>query len=62
MDNGITLCAGCHMWWHHEPIEATEWIKRKLGNKKYQKLRRKARLITGNWSEADFIAVKKTLE
>jgi 5-methylcytosine-specific restriction endonuclease McrA len=24
-DNGMTLCGGCHLWWHHRPVEAMQW-------------------------------------
>ena len=25
-DNAMTLCAGCHMFWHHEPALAVDWF------------------------------------
>lgn len=25
-DNAMTLCAGCHLKWHHEPAYAIEWF------------------------------------
>ncbi len=25
-DNAMTLCAGCHMYWHHEPAMAVDWF------------------------------------
>jgi len=28
--NSLCLCAGCHLWWHHEPLEATEWFRTKF--------------------------------
>jgi 5-methylcytosine-specific restriction endonuclease McrA len=27
LDNLICLCAGCHLWWHHEPLDATIWMR-----------------------------------
>lgn len=24
-DNAMTLCAGCHLFWHHEPALAMDW-------------------------------------
>ena len=24
--NHMTLCAGCHLWWHHEPLLAVKWF------------------------------------
>jgi len=26
-ENATCLCAGCHFWWHKNPIEAIEWVK-----------------------------------
>lgn len=23
--NCMTLCAGCHLWWHHRPADAVAW-------------------------------------
>ncbi len=23
--NALCFCAGCHMWWHHNPLEAISW-------------------------------------
>jgi len=28
LDNAMTLDAGCHMFWHHEPALAVDWFKR----------------------------------
>jgi 5-methylcytosine-specific restriction endonuclease McrA len=25
-DNAMTLCAGCHLFWHHEPAMALDWF------------------------------------
>jgi len=24
-DNSFTGCAGCHLWWHHRPIDSAAW-------------------------------------
>lgn len=46
LDNGMSLCSGCHLFfWHKNPIEATEFIKNRLGEQKYEDLRLKARTI-----------------
>lgn len=43
IDNGITLCYYCHIHWaHREPLEFAEWIKERLGEEKYEKLKRRA--------------------
>lgn len=26
-DNSMVLCAGCHLWWHHKPLEAARWFE-----------------------------------
>jgi len=28
--NGMCLCARCHLWWHHEPVESGIWFKEKF--------------------------------
>ena len=48
MDNGVTLCSGCHTMSskfsaHKTPIEFIEWIKGKWGEEWYERLRAKAR-------------------
>jgi len=25
-DNAMSLCAGCHLFWHHEPALALDWF------------------------------------
>ena len=25
-DNAMSLCAGCHLFWHHEPAMALDWF------------------------------------
>ena len=27
-DNGMTLDAGCHMFWHHQPALAVDWLQK----------------------------------
>lgn len=38
MDNGMTLCAGCHLKWHHEPLLAVDWF-RKAFPERYDRLK-----------------------
>lgn len=26
--NAMTLCAGCHLHWHHQPLAATDWFRK----------------------------------
>ena len=43
LDNVIGLCWTCHFFWaHQEPTEFTEMIKKRLGTKRYNALRKKA--------------------
>src|SRR3990167_10612129 len=42
-DNACAMCARHHLWWwHRETLEATEWLKRRLGEDAYWALWRKA--------------------
>jgi hypothetical protein len=27
LENSLRLCAGCHLWWHHRPLEAVAWFE-----------------------------------
>ena len=50
MDNGITLCSGCHTMSsifsaHKTPLEFIEWIREFWGEEWYERLRAKARVI-----------------
>lgn len=31
LENGISLCFGCHMWAHANPLEFHEWMQDRLG-------------------------------
>lgn len=33
VNNCLTLCAGCHLWWHHRPFAATDWARSALGQR-----------------------------
>ena len=28
LDNALSMCAGCHMWWHEYPILSGPWFKK----------------------------------
>ena len=53
MDNSFVGCAGCHLRWHHRPLEAVEWYRGKYPE-------RFARLLlrAGTPSKVDREAVK----
>ena len=45
--NAITMCYYHHLTWaHHEPLEFSEWIKKKIGSKLYYALRKKSETPT----------------
>ena len=27
-ENATCLCAGCHFWWHKNPLDAIEWVSK----------------------------------
>jgi len=41
-NNALCLCVGCHFWAHQNPILFTEFIKEKIGDKKYEELKEKS--------------------
>lgn len=52
MDNGITLCSGCHTMSskfsaHKTPLEFVEFIRELWGEEWYERLRKKARTVKG---------------
>ena len=51
LDNVLCMCAGCHFRSHAEPILFAEWVKKRLGEDKYNLLK-----------EAHNIIYKPTLE
>lgn len=28
-ENALSLCSGCHLWWHKEPILSARWLDKK---------------------------------
>lgn len=39
LDNSFAACKGCHLKWHHQPVEAVEWWKSEIGESRYEALR-----------------------
>ncbi len=37
--NAMCLCAGCHFWWHQNPTEGVDFIREKMGEDNYERLR-----------------------
>jgi len=47
--NGITLCHYCHIFWsHRQPVEFTEWIKEKIGTRRFNSLKKKSDTLLKN--------------
>jgi hypothetical protein len=42
LDNSCAMCKGCHLWWHHKPIESAAWWSFELGDDKFHALRLRA--------------------
>ncbi len=46
MNNAICLCYYCHlMYAHREPVEFVLWVKNKIGEKLFEKLRKQSQQI-----------------
>lgn len=41
-DNAVCLCAGCHKFYTHRPIEWSDFIIARIGEEKYQDVRMRA--------------------
>ena len=35
----MCLCSGCHLWWHHNPVDAIKWLELLWGEKRLAELR-----------------------
>lgn len=59
-DNVKLLCFKCHFhWWHKNPIEAGEWIKKVLPEKRYERLKLMTQTYQGG---KDFNMMKLYIE
>lgn len=60
IDNVKTLCWPCHaFWWHKNPIEANEWIKKTLPKARLDKLKKLSQQLL---PRPDLVKVKKEYE
>jgi hypothetical protein len=41
LDNLVILCAGHHLWWHHNPMDATQWFQEYAPPDRLERLRLK---------------------
>jgi len=39
LDNSFCGCAACHLWWHHQPLNASAWWIGEIGESRYSSLR-----------------------
>lgn len=43
LDNGLSLCYRHHRWWAHiDPVDFTEWVRKHLGEAKFEALKARA--------------------
>jgi hypothetical protein len=52
--NAFCFCAGCHWWWHKNPLEAQEFTLEKLGKIDYNRLKREANSIK-KWTDSQLL-------
>lgn len=64
INNGITLCKRCHLYWAHKnPVEFTVWIEYKLGEKKFNELYKKSKKIkAGGFSKRELEDIETKLK
>lgn len=55
--NLIALCAGCHLWWHHNPLDAAAWFAERFGESRVRRLR----LIMGTRKRTDLPGLLESL-
>ena len=61
-ENVSCLCIGCHRFFHENPNEYVQWLKRKLGKKKFDLLEIRAATYKKRDDKLDVIIIKKLLE
>ena len=59
--NAQCLCATCHQFFTHHPVEFTEWIYASIGYGEYERLRAKS-LAGGKFGKAFWEAEARRLE
>ena len=60
-DNLLCLCAGCHWFFHKNPILFGEWVKKYLGKKKYESLKLRKEQIK-KWTITELEEIYKRLK
>lgn len=46
LENAVCLCARCHIYFSHRPLEWEVWVKERNGARQYESLKRRA--LTGD--------------
>jgi len=57
MDNSFVGCAGCHLWWHHKPMDSARWFA-----SLYPRRAERLRIIAQTPRKVDKEAVRLALE
>ena len=60
-DNAEGLCGACHMYFHAHPLEHTEWVKQRLGERAFDMLNARRRGISKPDREAIRLYLKDFL-
>jgi hypothetical protein len=60
-DNAICLCAGCHWWWHKNPVDAIDWLKSTLSPELLENLKKKSNMVK-KWSLAEMQNTLKNMK
>ncbi len=58
VENLLCLCSGCHLWWHHNPLESAAWFEARFGAERRARLL----LIRQTRRKTDLNAVVLALE
>ncbi len=45
LENGVSLCFGCHMWVHGNPLDGNQFFRNHLGEERYIALSTRAKKI-----------------
>lgn len=62
MDNLVCLCAGCHLWWHHNPLDAAAWFVGHFGQARADRLRIVRGTVRRLDVEAQHLLLRQTAE
>lgn len=58
-DNAVCLCAGCHIYMTHRPLEWDVWVTKRIGADAYAAIKRRALKTTKPDYEAIVARIKK---